>query len=139
MKKNLRILIVDDDEVIADVTSEIMDYFFPSSFISTASNPIDALDLLKRRYDIVISDLDLRNNSLTGIDVLLRAKILYSGIRTVLMSGDFENKAITSKLEVGIEEIVKMGKIDALWKKPFSPKEVGETISGWAEFSEEGE
>lgn len=113
MKKDIKILVVDDDEMIRN--------FFKATatalkgiLLQTAQNGLEALAILQNRgssFDVILSDKDmLRINE--GIELIMKGKKYAPNARFYLMTGkladDFEKQA----LEAGAEGVL---------QKPFLP------------------
>jgi DNA-binding response OmpR family regulator len=86
-KRNGKILLVEDDPRLLDVTYEILDY--ENYQVTTATNGEVAINrLCENDFDLVITDLNLGQGS--GISVLKKAKELNSGTRVIIMTGNVD-------------------------------------------------
>jgi DNA-binding response OmpR family regulator len=104
------ILVVDDERVLADMLALILQR---SGYNSTAVyNAADALVALKRRPDLIISDVMMPE--VDGVELAVQASKLLPGIQILLISG-----------HAGTQELVKASglSLDFL-AKPFSPEEL---------------
>lgn len=88
----LRLLIVDDEEIIRESLAAIADWpQIGYELVGTAANGMDAYDILRDEYpDVVITDI--RMPVLDGIELIERARSLDPGIRFIILSGygDFD-------------------------------------------------
>lgn len=86
-----RILVVDDDESIAQTTSELLSLWGASPV--TAGNADDAIHRLQQEhFDAVLSDFRLPGRS--GVDVLQFAREKMPGTLRILISGDVSESLI---------------------------------------------
>ena len=82
-----KILLVEDDPHLLDVTYEILDY--ENYQVTTATNGEDAINALSRNdFDLVITDLNLGQAS--GISVLKKAKELNPSTTVIIMTGNVD-------------------------------------------------
>lgn len=96
MKSKTRILIVEDDSDICDILDETIKDKLPEVKIDCLSSPRAAMNAIENNnYDIVISDMGLRDPQIGGDSVLQCAKnnncfsVLYSGAGKVCSFCDF--------------------------------------------------
>ena len=86
-KRNGKILLVENDPRLLDVTYEILDY--ENYQVTTAKSGEVAINTLcENDFDLVITDLNLGQGS--GISVLKKAKELNSGTRVIIMTGNVD-------------------------------------------------
>lgn len=111
-----RILVIDDEEYILDMMSEILSEF--GHKVATFSSPSKALeDFQKSNYNIVITDFGMPEMS--GLEVANRIKKINKLTQVILLSGWSVNKD-----EKEIEDV-----IDLILHKPFSMEEIKYVIS----------
>lgn len=88
----LRLLIVDDEFIIRNALSEMIDYeAIGYELVGSAKNGIEALNLLNDEYpDVVITDI--RMPVLSGLELIARAQAMDNQIDFIVLSGydDFE-------------------------------------------------
>ncbi|MBN1103640.1 MAG: response regulator, partial [Deltaproteobacteria bacterium] len=100
-----RILFVDDEQAIADMTKDMLEYLGYEVFVTTSS--IDALRLFRDRpdhFDLVITDLTMPH--ITG-DALAREIIkLRSDIPIILCTGFSERVTETKAKALGVREFI---------------------------------
>ncbi len=98
-KKNL--LIVDDDEMILRMLTEILEE--EGFSIDTASSGEDALAILERkRYPLVMSDV--RMPGISGFEVLQKVKDNYKRTKVILMTGYTDDYDISDSLILGADD-----------------------------------
>ena len=101
--KEKKILIVDDDEQILGLLSEILE---EEGFITDlASDGEEALKKLKDgRYHLVISDI--RMPGIDGFEVLQKVKEKYNKTKVILMTGYTEEYDISDALILGADDYI---------------------------------
>lgn len=140
--KETWILFVDDDETAGKMTKKLIEYWFSMmgrvARVETASTPSEAIEKMKRdHFNLVISDLNLKNPTRTGVQVLLEAKIWISGVKTMLISANFQEESMERRLGRSVQKAAKEAKIDLLLSKPFRIQELGGAIESLGVFTEE--
>ena len=124
LNKTLRVFVVDDDDLVRQSIvgflqlngHEVFEFGSPGVAIVQISHFL----LLKKRLDLVISDLTMPNTS--GELVLWHAKKISNGeIGTILISGNSEEE---------IKEAALKAKADAFLIKPFYRDDLLKTIDG---------
>jgi signal transduction histidine kinase/CheY-like chemotaxis protein/HAMP domain-containing protein len=82
-----RILMVEDDEDVLDVTSELLRQL--GYHVLCATNGTEALDMLKtgERFDLLFSDV-VMPLGIDGVELAREAKLLDGGIKVLLTSGN---------------------------------------------------
>ena len=94
---NEKILVVDDDIAVRDLTAEILT--LQGYSVLCASNAAAALDMLKREsISIVVSDVVM--SGIDGFQLVERIKLEYPGIKILLVSG--YNDCIAQNMAVEI-------------------------------------
>jgi len=79
-----KILIVDDDKLMRDVMSGMLEDYD----VFKASNDVEALDAFRdHNPQVVLMDLRLGPNSLTGVEICQQMIKLRPGVRVVCISG----------------------------------------------------
>ena len=92
-----KILVVDDDIAVRDLTAEIL--ALQGYSVLSASNAAEALDMLKREsISIVVSDVVM--SGIDGFQLVDRIKLEYPGIKILLVSG--YNDCIAQNMSVEI-------------------------------------
>ena len=86
-KRNGKILLVENDPRLLDVTYEILEY--ENYQVTTATNGEVAINTLcENDFDLVITDLNL--GQVSGISVLKKAKELNPGTTVIIMTGNVD-------------------------------------------------
>ena len=82
----MRVLLVDDDELVRTVLAEILDD--AGHDVVDTGDPLDALGLPEALSppDVLITDIDLRSE-LNGFEVASNARRLWPKVRIILISG----------------------------------------------------
>ena len=89
MRGPANVLVVDDDQMILDFTSNALTSLKFEGEIYKATDAATALDLLQQDEDIRVLIVDLRlGTSVTGAQVAREAMTLRPGLHVMLTSGD---------------------------------------------------
>ena len=114
--RTLDIIVVDDEDVILSLVEQILES--RGHTIRTALSGEEALAALRERpTELVITDI--RMPGMDGLDLGMRIRESFPGIRIALITGFYSEHAQSSAEEIGINEIV---------KKPFKSVEVLEMV-----------
>lgn len=107
MDQSLKILLIDDEEVIRDVFSTML---IESGYnVQTASNTWEALDALSREnFDVIFLDQCLKETS--GVELMNRLAPAYPSAHFIIITGQVSQELEIRALRAGAEFI----------KKPFS-------------------
>lgn len=115
----LRIMIVDDEQIIREAISEMIDYeSIGYQLIATAKNGMEAYDIICDEYpDVVITDI--RMPILNGLDLIERSIKSDSNITFILLSGYSEFEYAKQAMKFGVRHYLlkptsKQDLIDAL-------------------------
>jgi CheY-like chemotaxis protein len=114
-----RILLVDDEDMIVEVTSEILTSL--GYTVTGKSDSIEALALFQAQpdqFDLLITDLTMPQ--MTGMELITEVLCARPDLPTLLMSGGSE-----IVIERATETIKVVG---AALRKPFSAGELGQTV-----------
>ncbi|RKY88398.1 hypothetical protein DRQ09_02905, partial [candidate division KSB1 bacterium] len=103
LKRNKKILIVDDEENVRDILGEIL---LAEGFkTDQAKNGSEAIKMLeKKKYDLVITDLMMPEKD--GIEVLERAKNLYQDIVVLVLTGHGTLESAIKSLQLGANDYI---------------------------------
>ena len=104
----MRILIVDDEESVADIFQLILED--GGHTVDTASSGQEALSLAESHYDLVVLDIDLHD--ISGDQVAKTIVKRHADVKIVLMTGYPELIESIRAMEIDIADIL---------VKPFSP------------------
>lgn len=100
----LRLMIVDDEQIIREALSEMIDY--PSlgyELIATARNGMEAYDIICDEYpDVVITDI--RMPILNGLELIERSLKIDSNISFILLSGYSEFEYAKQAMKYGVKD-----------------------------------
>ena len=112
------ILLVDDEEVVLDVCSKMLqrlDYQ-----VLEAKNGQKAIEVFKKNKNIVnLVILDMRMPGMDGSTVYDHLKQIKSDVKVLLASGYFENQQISNILKNGHDDLI---------QKPFNIKQLSEKL-----------
>jgi CheY-like chemotaxis protein len=103
--KMQRILLVDDDTAVLGVTKGMLEHL--GYRVTAASNPLDALDLVRRNpdlFDLVITDLSMPR--MGGDDLAREIQGIRPGMPVILHSGHCEEMTSARARETGIRHLV---------------------------------
>ncbi len=115
--KNIRVLIVDDEEYIRLSLSELLSYI--GFEVATAANGEDALSkLTENRFDIAF--MDIKIPGMNGVELLGRVRKAYPDVSVIMMTG-------YATVENAVEA-VKLGAYDFL-RKPYDIEEIKVSIN----------
>ena len=113
--ENQSILIVDDEAIIRDFLTEVLEDYD----ISVACDGDEAIDKLKERsFDLVITDL--RMPKVPGEEVVKAARELRPGAKVIVISGYSSLYTVSQSVNHGA---------CAFLSKPFSIKELMQSVS----------
>jgi CheY-like chemotaxis protein len=85
MKEHLKVLVVDDEEVILDIFKEYLEYTSNYSVL-TASDGLEALEIIKaEQIDCCFTDLSMPR--LDGLELAKRIHLYDNTIPVVVMTG----------------------------------------------------
>ncbi|MCD7997702.1 MAG: response regulator [Clostridiales bacterium] len=98
----LRLMIVDDEQIIREALSEMIDYAsIGYELIATARNGMEAYDIICDKYpDVVITDI--RMPILNGLDLIERSMKTDSKITFILLSGYSEFEYAKQAMKYGV-------------------------------------
>ena len=115
--KNIRVLIVDDEEYIRLSLSELLSYI--GFEVATAANGEDALKkLAENRFDMAF--MDIKIPGMNGVELLGRVRKAYPDVSVIMMTG-------YATVENAVEA-VKLGAYDFL-RKPYDIEEIKVSIN----------
>lgn len=100
----LRLMIVDDEEIIREALSEMIDYeAIGYQLIATAGNGMEAYDIICDEYpDVVITDI--RMPFLNGLELIERSVKADSRITFILLSGYSEFEYAKQAMKYGVRQ-----------------------------------
>jgi two-component system, sensor histidine kinase and response regulator len=115
--KNIRVLIVDDEEYIRLSLSELLSYI--GFEVATAANGEDALKkLTENRFDMAF--MDIKIPGMNGVELLGRVRKAYPDVSVIMMTG-------YATVENAVEA-VKLGAYDFL-RKPYDIEEIKVSVN----------
>lgn len=112
MTEPIKVLIVDDEDVIRQMVGRVLKYMAIES--DGAENGFQALEKLKAgRYDIIIADIRMPN--MDGMELLKIARMEHSNIDVIIMTGHAAKYSYVDVVEAGAADFI---------NKPFSVEEL---------------
>jgi len=116
-----KVLIVDDDKDLRDLTQEVLEYSLPDVEAFSSSKGEEALEIFNKNPDISIVTLNsLRENTVTGVDLARELRKLNPYLVLIAVSGEKTTSELRELMEIGI---------DAYLRKPYSNDELLWTIN----------
>ena len=102
-KKNIRILIVDDDQVLRPILAEKLSETYKVQF---ASNGEEGWQMIKQdpSINLVLSDIEMP--TLNGIDLLKRIKKSYPHLGVIMISGSADTHTAISAMRAGAYDYI---------------------------------
>ena len=115
----LRLMIVDDEQIIREALSEMVDYqSIGYELVATAKNGMEALDTIRDEYpDVVVTDI--RMPFINGLELIDRSRKSDSNITFVLLSGYGEFEYAKEAMKYGVRHYL---------LKPTDKRELIETL-----------
>ena len=121
MAQKLRILLIDDEELVLESTELFLKY--EGFDVVSVSSGEKALAILKKRsFDIIVTDLAMPG--MTGLELLDKLKNKLPDLAVIVMTGFASVKTAV--------KAIKMGAYDYI-EKPFDPKSLLAIVNGVAE------
>jgi len=115
-QKNLKILIVDDEEVVAEVLGKLIEV--DGHKVTVTYEGKKALEAYqKEKFDIVFTDISMPE--MNGIDLTRKLLELDRDVKIVAITGHVGTEEVEEILEAGAKTYM---------KKPFSKKDIEQTI-----------
>jgi CheY-like chemotaxis protein len=107
MEREIKILLVEDDEADAAVTIRLLNHNRLNKDLVWANNGQDAIEALERKNregnspNLILLDINLPD--ISGIDLLIRIKEnqLFRGIPVVILTGSNEDQDIQKSYDLG--------------------------------------
>jgi len=116
-----KVLIVDDDKDLRDLTQEVLEYNLPDVEAFPSSKGEEALEIFNKNPDISIVTLNsLRENTVTGVDLARELRKLNPYLVLIAVPGEKTTSELRELMEIGI---------DAYLRKPYSNDELLWTIN----------
>jgi DNA-binding NtrC family response regulator len=110
VSENLKVLVVDDEEDLAEIICDALDESFNSSFVTCATKAFEMIE--SGEYDVIISDSNMPGMS--GLELLDKVNSLDRKVLCYLATGDI---AVT-------DEMIKNRGGHGVFEKPFSTRVV---------------
>lgn len=125
MSKKAAILCVDDEPIVLHSLKADLRRQFESKFLyETSSDPVEALslieDFIKSDIKIVLIVSDYLMPMMKGDEFLKIVKERYTGIHTIILTGQMDTEAMIKAIENGYAEVV--------ISKPWKGSDLAETI-----------
>jgi len=112
-----KIIIVDDENDIIDLCSRVLT--FEGYEVKTAHNGFEAIDIARSEYfDLLLTDIKMPG--MTGLDIARTLKKTDPNMICVAMTGYGTIDMVIEALKLGIDEFI---------TKPFTPKELSQSVS----------
>lgn len=119
---NLRILILDDEQLVRDELSEFL--IDPNFQIFKAGTPSEAFEIMDRN-EVHIAIVDVNLPEMSGLDVLEKIKEDYSDIEVIMISGYSEMDSVIHSMRLGASDF---------FTKPFRLRDVEHSIERTKKF-----
>lgn len=119
---NLRILILDDEQLVRDELSEFL--IDPNFQIFKASTPSEAFEIMKRN-EVHIAIVDVNLPEMSGLEVLEKIKKEHSEIEVIMISGYSEMDSVIHSMRLGASDF---------FTKPFRLRDVEHSIERTKKF-----
>jgi diguanylate cyclase (GGDEF)-like protein len=97
----LKVLYVEDDQIIRDQTKSILQMIFSNIII--ANDGLDGLNKFKENSDINLVLTDINMPNLNGLDMLDEIKKLNSDISCVIFSAHNDSAFLSNSIKVGVD------------------------------------
>jgi len=105
MDPSLKILILDDEEIIVDITTQMVQRLgFPTEGHTTAQTALEAFRKSPGDYGLVITDLTMPD--ITGDRLAVEIKAIRNGVPIILCTGYSDVISEAKAKEMGIREYV---------------------------------
>lgn len=117
--ENIRVIIVDDTEIIVKTLALYLNECENVEIVGTASNGQEAYDLYKeKKPNVVLTDMQMP--IMTGLELIEKiTKEDKEEMKAVLITGESSPSIYTKAHELGVEKII---------KKPFTKEQIVEMI-----------
>ncbi|GAB7087238.1 sigma-54 dependent transcriptional regulator [Marinifilum fragile] len=119
---DLRILILDDEQLVRDELSEFL--IDPNFHIFKASTPSEAFEIMDRN-EVHIAIVDVNLPEMSGLDVLEKIKKEHSDIEVIMISGYSEMDSVIHSMRLGASDF---------FTKPFRLRDVEHSIERTKKF-----
>ncbi|PXX98874.1 DNA-binding response regulator [Marinifilum breve] len=119
---NLRILILDDEQLVRDELSEFL--IDPNFQIFKASTPSEAFEIMNRN-EVHIAIVDVNLPEMSGLEVLEKIKKEHSEIEVIMISGYSEMDSVIHSMRLGASDF---------FTKPFRLRDVEHSIERTKKF-----
>lgn len=119
---NLRILILDDEQLVRDELSEFL--IDPNFQIFKASTPSEAFEIMNRN-EVHIAIVDVNLPEMSGLEVLEKIKKEHSDIEVIMISGYSEMDSVIHSMRLGASDF---------FTKPFRLRDVEHSIERTKKF-----
>ena len=99
MKKNIQVLVVDDEMLVGEMTKEILeDFGYPCEYRTNSKEALNYVQILTT--DIIILDIDLKE-SLTGIDLIPKFREINPNVIILMLTGEHNIKTGIAAMKAG--------------------------------------
>lgn len=103
---DISVLVVEDDEVAADLLRNLLAFKYPGSRVRSANNGADGLKMFKLdRQDIVITDLSMPE--MTGAELTAEVLKLVPGTPVITLTAHTSGKLLHEAREAGVTTYLK--------------------------------
>ena len=123
--KDVKILVVDDEEDITIMSAKILKYEGYTTF--TAFDGVEALEIFKKEHpQINIIDIYLGYSPINGIEVMQKIKAMDKGAKCIIMTRATDPQTVKKVKEAGVEVYMSKPMDTEEWLNTI--KEVAETL-----------
>jgi two-component system response regulator NreC len=118
--KKIKVLLVDDHQIILDGIKSLLENTDDVQVVATANNGNEALNTLKLlTVDVILMDIDMPG--LNGIDATRQIHEKYKGVKVIMLTMHSESSMIKNLIEIGaygylVKNSSKEELLDAIYK-----------------------
>lgn len=107
MVDSVRVLHVDDDPAVADLAATILDREEDMFDVVSTTNPTEAIELLERRFDCIVSDY--RMPEIDGLELLEVVREIHPDLPFIIFTGCGSEEVASEAISAGVTGYVPKG------------------------------
>lgn len=108
MNSSIKLGIIDDDQLIVDLLSSFFKNQEDIEVVFTANNGLECIERISEQEPNVIL-MDVRMDGLGGVEALERIRVMFSGVKCILISSHYNKAFIGFMLKSGAAAFVPKG------------------------------